>query len=479
MTNPVPLDRQAKIRALFDDYIELYASRNDRLTTLFSDNFSGFTGGGDFLVHDRSQWAKVTRQDFAQVPERIGIDLLDIAMQDLAPDVVMVTAFFHIQLPGPELVLANEVARLVLVFRLEGLDWKIVHSGISIPYHLVQQGEVYPLKGLQAQNKVLEGQVQARTQALHESESLYRLLTEDTLDVVWKTDQNLCVTYISPADERLRGFKADEVVGHSVFEMFTPEGTAMIKKQLRSNPRPEISKTQEGYWQFIVQHRCKDGRLLWGEILSKPVRNAQGAITGHHGITRECSERVRLEEEVRQLAFYDALTKLPNRRLLDDRLTKAMASGKRSGRYGALMVLDLDNFKPLNDAHGHQAGDLLLAEVARRLTDCVRAVDTVARFGGDEFVVILGELSTDEAVSANEAREVAEKIRLSLAMPYQLTLVQAGQVVADVVHHCSASMGVVLFCNHDASQAEVLRWADAAMYEAKDAGRNTVCFYQG
>jgi diguanylate cyclase (GGDEF)-like protein len=143
------------------------------------------------------------------------------------------------------------------------------------------------------------------------------------------------------------------------------------------------------------------------------------------------------------------------------------------------MVLDLDNFKPLNDAHGHQAGDLLLAEVARRLTDCVRAVDTVARFGGDEFVVILGELSTDEAVSANEAREVAEKIRLSLAMHYQLTLVQAGQVVADVVHHCSASMGVVLFCNHDASQAEVLRWADAAMYEAKDAGRNTVCFYQG
>ncbi|MBV5344600.1 MAG: nuclear transport factor 2 family protein, partial [Rhodoferax sp.] len=105
----MPLDRQAKIRALFDDYIELYASRDDRLTTLFSDNFSGFTGGGDSLVHDRSHWAKVTRQDFAQVPQRIGIDLLDIAMQDLAPNVVMVTAFFHIQLPGPELVLANEV----------------------------------------------------------------------------------------------------------------------------------------------------------------------------------------------------------------------------------------------------------------------------------------------------------------------------------------------------------------------------------
>lgn len=475
----MPPDRHSKIRSLFDEYIELYASRDDRLTTLFSDNFSGYTGGGSFLVHDRAQWVQVTRQDFAQVPERIGIDLLDIAMQDLSADVVMVTAFFHIQLPGPEHVLANEVARLVLVFRLEAQDWKIVHSGISIPYHLVQQGEVYPLKGLQAQNKVLEAQVQARTQALHESESLYRLLTEDTLDVVWKTDQNLCVTYISPADERLRGFKADEVVGHSVFEMFTPEGVAVIKAQLQSNPRPKVTKTQEGYWQFIVQHRCKDGRLLWGEILSKPVRDAQGTVVGHHGITRECSERVRLEEEVRQLAFYDALTKLPNRRLLDDRLAKAMAAGQRSGRYGALMVLDLDNFKPLNDAHGHHAGDLLLAEVARRLSGCVRAVDTVARFGGDEFVVILSELSSDRAVSANEARVVAEKIRLNLAMPYRLTLTQVGQPDVEVLHHCSASIGVVLFRNHDNNLADILRWADAAMYQAKDAGRNAICFSQG
>lgn len=475
----MPPDRQSKIRSLFDEYIELYASRDDRLTTLFSDNFSGYTGGGNVLVHDRAQWAQVTRQDFAQVPQRIGIDLLDIAMQDLSADVVMVTAFFHIRLPGPEHVLANEVARLVLVFRLEAQDWKIVHSGISIPYYLVQQDEVYPLKGLQAQNKVLEAQVQARTQALHESEALYRLLTEDTLDVVWKTDQNLCLTYISPADERLRGFKADEVLGHSVFEMFTPEGVVVIKTHLQRNPRPKITKTREGYWQFIVQHRCKDGRLLWGEILSKPMRDAQGLIVGHHGITRECSERIRLEDEVRQLAFYDSLTKLPNRRLLDDRLGKAMAAGKRSGRYGALMVLDLDNFKPLNDAYGHEAGDLLLAEVAQRLSGCVRAVDTVARFGGDEFVAILGELSSDRAVSANEARVVAEKIRLSLAMPYRLTLTQAGQPDVEVLHHCSASIGVALFLNHDNSQADVLRWADAAMYQAKDAGRNAICFFQG
>ncbi len=139
MNHLVPLDRKAKIRSLFDEYMALYASRDDRLTTLFSDNFSGYTGGGDLLVHDRAQWVQVTRQDFAQVPQPIGIDLLDIALQDLGPDLVMVTAFFHIQLSGPEHVLANEVARLVLVFRLEGPDWKIVHSGISIPYHLVQQ----------------------------------------------------------------------------------------------------------------------------------------------------------------------------------------------------------------------------------------------------------------------------------------------------------------------------------------------------
>ena len=144
----------------------MYAGRDNRLTARFSDNFSGYTGGGDFLVKDRQTWERITLQDFAQVPGRIRIEMLDISMQDISHDVVVATAFFHIHLPIPDRILSAEVARLVLIFRLEGSDWKIVHSGISIPYHLVREGEVYPMQGLREQNRALEALVAERTQAV-------------------------------------------------------------------------------------------------------------------------------------------------------------------------------------------------------------------------------------------------------------------------------------------------------------------------
>jgi len=159
-------ERHKLIRSLFDEYIEMYAARDDRLTARFSDDFSGYTGGGNFLVHDRDEWIAITRRDFSQVPGRIRIEMLDFSMQDLSDEVVVVNAFFHIHLPISDHILSKETARLVLIFRLEGGDWKIVHSGISIPYHLVQDGEVYPLKGLQERNQQLESLVEERTREL-------------------------------------------------------------------------------------------------------------------------------------------------------------------------------------------------------------------------------------------------------------------------------------------------------------------------
>jgi diguanylate cyclase (GGDEF)-like protein len=153
-----------------------------------------------------------------------------------------------------------------------------------------------------------------------------------------------------------------------------------------------------------------------------------------------------------------------------------MATNKRSGFYGALMFLDLDNFKPLNDAHGHDVGDLLLVETAERLKACVRAMDTVARFGGDEFVVMISELFADKADSTVQARNVAEKIRLALAQPYRLTIKHDAE--APVTHCCTASIGVALFINHDASPDDVLTWADQAMYQAKNEGRNLIRFHE-
>ena len=464
-------ERQSKIRKLFDDYIEMYAARDDRLTARFSQSVTGYPGSGSLLIRDREEWVRITRQDFAQVPGRIRIEMLDLALQDLCNDVVVATACFHIHLPNGVHQLAKEVARLVLIFRLEGAEWLIAHCSYSIPYQSVQDGEVFPLKSLQEQNSALQALVAERAQALQESLALYRLLTEDAQDVLWRTDSQLVLTYISPADERLRGFRADEVLGHSVFEMFTDEGVELVKGMLRRQAIEDAAGSSGGFLRFQVEHRCKDGRLIWGEMLSKLDRNAQGEIIGYHGITREITERKHLEEQVRQLAFHDPLTRLANRRLMLDHLEQAMSASKRSQRHGALLFLDLDNFKPLNDTQGHGVGDLLLIEVGERLKACVREADTVARFGGDEFVVLLCELSTQPGEAAEQAVASAEKVRTRLAEPYVL---QSAPSAPSIRHECTASIGVAVFRGRDESQNAVIDRADAAMYRAKEEGRNRI-----
>ena len=182
--------------------------------------------------------------------------------------------------------------------------------------------------------------------------------------------------------------------------------------------------------------------------------------------------------KLRQMAFHDPLTKLPNRRLLDDRLRQTMAASARSGVHAALLFLDLDNFKPLNDTYGHDVGDLLLIEVAERLKCSVRESDNVARFGGDEFAVLLGDLAMDRVESMSQAKIVAEKIRIVLSKPYLLNIKNEGKGDSTVEHRCAASIGVVIFINHEASPEDILKWADVAMYQAKDQGRNTIVFHE-
>jgi diguanylate cyclase (GGDEF)-like protein len=183
-------------------------------------------------------------------------------------------------------------------------------------------------------------------------------------------------------------------------------------------------------------------------------------------------------EEINKLALYDTLTNLANRRLLNDRIGQLLYARQRNGSYAALIFIDLDNFKPLNDAHGHTVGDLLLIEVARRISDCVRKTDTVARFGGDEFVVALGDLAIGKHESTIQANNIAEKIRTSLAEPYHLTIKPEGSERTIVEHHCTSSIGVAVFNSQQLSLDDLLKWADAAMYQAKKAGRNTIRFFE-
>ncbi len=220
--------------------------------------------------------------------------------------------------------------------------------------------------------------------------------------------------------------------------------------------------------------KCKDGRIVPVEI------NATLLPDGNvFGSCRDISQRKQLEDSVRRLAFHDPLTNLPNRRLLRDRMTQVMAVSKRTGSYAAMMYLDLDNFKPLNDKHGHDAGDQLLIEVADRLVRSVREMDTVARFGGDEFVVMLSDLHSDREESLKQAMVVAEKIRIALAEPYRLVVNGVDASRTMVTHNCTASIGLVLFLNHESSEGDILKWADSAMYKAKADGRNMVRFKTG
>lgn len=238
--------------------------------------------------------------------------------------------------------------------------------------------------------------------------------------------------------------------------------------------------------------RTRDIPVIFVTVQNDPQEEATGLLMGavdfipqpvNAAVVRaRVQTHLRLRQALHQvweLAFHDALTGLPNRRLLNDRLSQAMAVSQRSMCFGALIFLDLDNFKPLNDVHGHEIGDLLLVDAAQRLTACVREVDTVARFGGDEFVVLLTALVADRAEATERARLVAEKIRNTLAEPYQLSVPQGqGSEPLLVEHRCTASLGVTLFLGNAATTADVLKWADVAMYDAKEAGRDMICFYQ-
>jgi diguanylate cyclase (GGDEF)-like protein len=226
-------------------------------------------------------------------------------------------------------------------------------------------------------------------------------------------------------------------------------------------------------------------RLGQGDLSVRiPVPQGMGnSVLGWLSVTqanlaRIDAERKQAEENVRQLAFYDSLTNLPNRRLFSDRFEQAMLASKRSGCYGALMVLDLDNFKQLNDTYGHVVGDLLLIEVAHRLKGCVRELDTVVRFGGDEFIVMLVDLDVDSTEAILQAESIAEKIRSKLSNVYQLTIRNDENADTKIEYQCTASIGVVMFIKNEkaASEDDFFRYADAAMYQAKAAGRNSIRF---
>lgn len=276
------------------------------------------------------------------------------------------------------------------------------------------------------------------------------------------TDADNVILRVNHAFTKITGYSADEVIGKTPALL----NSGRQNKEFYQAMWGSINAT--GVWEGEIWNRRKSGEIYPEHLTITAVQDEAGVKTNYVATLTDITMSKAASEEIKLLAFYDPLTHLPNRRLLLDRLQQALAASERSKKKGALLFIDLDHFKNLNDTLGHAVGDLLLQQVASRLSDCVREGDTVSRIGGDEFVVLLEELDKKTIDAANKTELIGHKILDSLNQPYLL---------AAHKYHCSPSIGATIFDDHQFEIEELLKQADIAMYETKKAGRNALRFF--
>jgi len=380
------------------------------------------------------------------------------------------------------LIILNRVHDRILIKPINQLKYqmkRIENGENDLDLPTIGEGEIADLSRqfntlieyVRENNRQLEEKIQERTAVLAQSEQKFRTLFDSTRDAVMLLDEK---GFFECNQATLEIFECPD---HESFyalhpadlsPSFQPDGVDSI-----TLAQEHIQKAlKEGRDQFEWVHRRYESKAdFYAEVTLNAVtihgRNALQAMV------RDISQRKNDEEAIHQLAFYDPLTHLPNRRLLDERIEYAIKKSKRSGEKGAVMFLDLDNFKPLNDLYGHDAGDILLVESARRIRECLRESDTVARFGGDEFVIVLEEIGTDLEASKDHASALGDKILHALNQDF--AIFKDGTLIT---HHCTASIGIVLFDRDTLGREEILKQADSAMYHAKESGRNRVCFFE-
>lgn len=335
--------------------------------------------------------------------------------------------------------------------------WVRVHA------HVVRddQGQVLYFEGT-VEDITLE--FQARV-ALEESEKRFRAMTELSSDWYWEQDVNLRFVRLDIGARSRHLTVNASVLGKTRREVV---GDHLTQAQWAAHEA--VLQSHQAFQDFEFQRPGSDGTLAWHSISGEPIFDHDGVFAGYRGVGRDVTQRKQAQEAIRQLAFHDPLTGLPNRRLLMDRLQQTLMASQRSRQKGALLFLDLDKLKTVNDGLGHDMGDLLLQQVAQRLQNCMRAIDTVARLGGDEFVVLLVDVGASLETATGQAGKVAEKILQSLSLPYQL---------GKHLHQGSASIGAVILDDPTGDAEAFLKQADSAMYQAKAAGRNTLRFYSG
>lgn len=324
-------------------------------------------------------------------------------------------------------------------------------------------GEVLLLEEM-ARNLVFGIEVQRDRHKRRQVEEDLRIAATafDSQECMMVTDASGVILRVNKAFAKATGYSAEEMVGKTPRLLRSGRHNADFYREMWET----INRT--GGWQGEIWDRRKNGEEYPKLLTISAIKNEEGVVTHYLGTHFDITALKKSEEKIRNLAFFDQLTGLPNRTLLLDRLRQTMSASSRNGSYGALMLIDLDNFKTLNVTQGHDIGDLLLSQVAQRLVQCAREGDTVARFSGDEFVIMLTELSASEEEAATGIEEVADKVLASLNRTYQL---------GDTFYHGTGSIGVTLFRGHLATIDELIKQTDLAMRKAKEVGRNAWRFF--
>ncbi|UCX03228.1 bacteriohemerythrin [Shewanella glacialimarina] len=279
---------------------------------------------------------------------------------------------------------------------------------------------------------------------------------------IFITDTNRAILQVNKAFSTITGYPEEELIGKQP-NLFN---TALYDDNFHNEIWNKVVETDN--WEGEIWHNHKNGSTFPAYLFIDAVRNENQCITNYVITINDMTIRKNNEQKIQQLAFYDPLTELPNRRLLLDRLNRVIISNKRLHKNNAVLFLDIDHFKMLNDTHGHDVGDLLLTLIATRLSDCIRKEDTLARIGGDEFVIILEGLDEEDIIAASKKTTICTTILTRMNDVFQLN---------DIHYNCTTSIGVVLFKDHLTTTSEVMKQADIAMYQAKLAGRNTVRFF--
>ena len=276
------------------------------------------------------------------------------------------------------------------------------------------------------------------------------------------TDTNNVIILVNSAFTKITGYTAEEAIDRCPDMLNSGQHDASFYAAMQES----IQRT--GRWEGEIWNRRKNGEIYPGQLAITAVKNKGSGITNFVITFNDTTLNKMVVGEIENVAFYDPLTYLPNRRSLLDRLQQAITLSNRTGRQGALLFIDIDNFKDINDTHGHAFGDLMLVETANRLQSCIRGGDTIARLGTDEFVVMLENMDDDENAAAAQAKAVGEKIHAAIGRSY---------IINDHAHYCTVCIGITLFRGTPATMEEMLKRADAALYQAKKAGRSTLRFF--